>query len=157
MTRVLTIGFLVATVSACAAKSGDAVELNYTVEFPSKSAAVATEGVQLYAFAGRLDCVSLIKGYGPPPTWPNAPVAQTASVSPCALGQTPLSVPFGDYTFLAIASREGKELLIGCAPQTLDGKNQTLKVPLAPFALDRVIPQTSCNLSEKCAGRSCTN
>jgi hypothetical protein len=146
-----------AAAPGCSSTAADPVALSYTVEFPSKSAAVATDAVQVYAFSGALDCISLIKGYGPPPTWPTPPTVQTSSVSPCALDSAAMSLPFGEYTFVAVASRAGSELLIGCAVQALDGKSQILKIPLSLFALDRVIPQSSCNLTEKCAGRSCAN
>jgi hypothetical protein len=143
---------LAGAIVSCSSASNEK-ELQYTVEFPSKSAAVATDAIQVFAFSGSQECVSLIKGYGPPAVWAQAPFAQTASASPCALPA--LSLPFGAYTFLVVGSKEGRELLIGCALQTLDGSTEPLKVPLSLFALDRTIPQTTCNLTDKCAGRSC--
>jgi hypothetical protein len=153
LSSIVGCGFAVA---ACSASSADPVALRYSVEFPSKAAAVATERVQVFAFPGRLDCAALVAGYGPPPSWEVQPAAQTSAVSPCALGSAQISLPFGDYTLLAVGSAGATELLIGCAPQTLNAKTEVVPVSLALFDFSRPIPATDCSLADKCAGKVCT-
>ena len=142
-------------VVACGSTAGDPVALRYSVEFPSRAAAVATDRVQIYAFEGRLDCSSLISSYGPPSSWATPPVSETSAVSPCQLGNATLALPFGEYTLLAVGTAGTSELLIGCANQTFNGKVEVLPVRLTIFDFARPIPPTDCTLADKCGGRSC--
>jgi hypothetical protein len=157
--RHLAIAALPALLVGCA--SARPAPGTYTVDFPSELTAITTDDVQVfvYAYDDTPDlCTTLVEetATGSPVA---SPIASTPQVSPCALeaGGNPLPVGFGQYAFLAVASRQAYgNYLIGCAAQTMSATNTNVSIPLQLVDFTNMLPTTMCTmLSQKCSGQSC--
>jgi hypothetical protein len=133
----------------------------YTVAFPSELTAITTDSVQVFVFpygGTPGTCTLLVEesaSGAPLPT----PIAQTQQLSPCDLvgGGNELPVGFGQYAFLAIATRQGSgDYLIGCAAQIISSTNTSVTIPLQLTDFTNALPTSSCTmLSQRCSGGSC--
>jgi hypothetical protein len=130
----------------------------YTVDFPSELAAITTDSVQISVFpydGAPGTCTMLVEEQATGATLPT-PMAQTRPVSPCVLasGGNELPVGFGQYAFLAVASRQGTgDYLIGCAAQVVSSTNTVVTIPLVLTDFMNALPTSSCTmLSQRCAG-----
>jgi len=147
---------LVALAAGAGCGSGKPVGGSFTVDFPTVADAVATDTVQVfvYTYADASTCQDLFETQRTTQTSPTSFVAQTQTTSPCDLasGSGTLSVPFGSYSFLAVAQSGGMDLLIGCAAQTISDTNSVVSIPLTLESNTTAIPSTSCaDLSAFCS------
>jgi hypothetical protein len=87
-----------------------------------------------------------------------SPIAQTSPTTPCALeaGGNTLPVGFGNFAFLAVASRTQyptSDFFVGCAAQTISATNTNVTISLQLADFVNAIPATKCtSLSEHCGG-----
>jgi hypothetical protein len=145
-----------ASVLASGCGSGSPVGGSYTLDFPTVADAVATDTVQvfLYPYGDADSCQALVEARRTTMMTPAGSTSQTQPVSPCSLsqGSSSLSVPFGNYSFLAIAQSQGADLLLGCAAQTISDTNSVVSIPLTLASETASIPTTACmTLSAFCA------
>jgi hypothetical protein len=143
--------------SACAAKkTSEPAQLSFDIGFPSTSAAVLTDNVKVYVFAGQMSCNDLVR------------LRQTAQPFPAALVETPALAPCqllenrgnsfdlnanADYTMVAVGQIGGHDVFIGCAVQVGYGATQALSIPLTFIDDRQKLGTTNCNtLSDKCKG-----
>jgi len=152
---------LAAPLVAVGCGSGSPVGGTFTIDFPTVADAVATDTVQVfvYPYAAATSCESLFEARkASPQMTPPGSVVQTSTTSPCDLrngSSSSLSVPFGSYSFLAVAAA-GKcssgDFLIGCAAQTISDTNSVVSIPLTLETNTCAVPATSCTtLSSFCA------
>jgi hypothetical protein len=155
------VGFAAVTALAVGCASAKPASGTYTVDFPSELTAITTDSVQVYVYAydGTPDvCTTLVEetSTGSPVA---TPIAATPQLSPCALqaGGNALPVGFGQYAFLAVATRQAYgNYLIGCAAQTMSATNTNVAIPLQLVDFTNQLPTTMCTmLSQKCSGQSC--
>jgi hypothetical protein len=141
--------------------SGSPAPGTYTVDFPSELTAIKTDQVQvfIYPYDGTAGTCSMLveeRATGAPLP---APMAETKPVSPCALaaGGNALPVGFGQYAFLAVATRQGSgDFLIGCAAQVVSATNTNVTIPLTLTNFTNALPTSTCTmLSQLCSGGSC--
>jgi hypothetical protein len=129
---IVAASLVLSLLGACAAKEvGDPVPVNLGIGFPSTPAAVVTDSVRLYVFAGQLDCAELvtIKKTGRP----LPPTVVERRATPCEL-QNGADVEFDrgkSYTVLVSAQVAEKDFLVGCSVQGSFGD-----VRPAPIDLD---------------------
>lgn len=107
---------LSALTSACGS-SADA-EGTYVIEFPSSSAVLATESVDVdvYEAADPSLCINLTERARTNQELPDA-IARVARIDPCALasGDGSLRVSSGERAILVRANRGGRAYLVGCS------------------------------------------
>ena len=154
-TRILLLSLFVP--SACG--SGSPVGGTFTIDFPTVADAVGTDTVQVfvYPYSATMSCEALVEARKTTLMAPPGSIAQTSTTSPCDLvnGSGSLSVPFGSYSFLAVALA-GKcsmgDFLIGCAGQTISDTNSVVSIPLTLETNTCAVPTTSCaSLSAFCS------
>jgi hypothetical protein len=136
--------------------SGSPVGGSFTVDFPTVADAVATSTVQVfvYPYSAPDSCQTLVEARRTTQASPSGSRAETQPTSPCSLsgGSGSLSLPFGEYSFLAVAQSSGTDLLLGCAAQTLSDTNSVVTIPLTLASETVSVPATSCTtLSAFCA------
>lgn len=145
--------------AACAEDKTETVDggLGYSIEFPSKQAAIAAESLKVYVFASDQDCLTLIqtrRGGGQLPAalaeTPAAPVCDY--LSGAAGGDIELAA--GDYVVFAVAQRENQDFLLGCAKQSVSDSVTPEPVNMSLADETRGVPATTCSLlADKCGGR----
>ncbi len=143
----------------CAADDVETVEsgLGYTLEFPSKQAAIATESLKVYVFDASQDCTTLMQSRRAGGVLPTA-LAETAAAPLCDYisGAAGLEIELdaNDYVVFAVAQRENLDMLLGCARQRVDTATEHTPVVLTLADETRPIPTTNCALvADKCGGR----
>ena len=135
----------------------------YTLTFPSTAAAVATESVRVLAFDATdpgSTCSALIQKQKSTIDLPT-PLATSTPLSPCDLEKDTsgdaggaLTIPYGNVAVLAIASRGGKDFLLGCTTQTVDGASPPVVVSLSLANSSVSVPLTTCtDLGTHCQGK----
>jgi hypothetical protein len=142
--------------------SGSPVGGTFTIDFPTVADAVATDTVQVfvYPYAAAMSCEALVEMRKTTQMSPSGSIAQTSTTSPCDLskGSGSLSVPFGSYSFLAVAL-SGKcsmgDFLIGCAAQTISDDNSVVSIPLTLETNACAVPATSCATLSSFCGKQC--
>ena len=143
-------------------KNSPPVQVNYSVGFPSVSAAVDVTGVRVRAFALKSGevfgaCHELVQKAKSEQDL-GTPAGETTMVSPCDLLQNPasgqLKVPFGEYAVLAIAFRGSDALLIGCTTTAVSDKGgKDANIAMSLFSNEVSINNSSCvDLSSHCKG-----
>ncbi len=152
--------FSLVPISLAAASCGGATPApgTYTIGFPSVLAAAATDSVQVFVFpyAAADTCQKLVETVVTAQPLPS-PVASTAQTSPCSLltGGADLSVGFGDFAFLAVATRNkfpNASFLVGCATQTTSSTNTVVNIPLELTDFTNPLPTLTCtSLGQRCA------
>jgi hypothetical protein len=160
MNKILLLSLFVPSMTACG--SGSPVGGTFTVDFPTVADAVATSTIQVfvYPFAAATSCQALFEARETTKMTPAGSVAQTSTTSPCDLksGSGSLSVPFGSYSFLAVAQGGGcttGDLLIGCAAQTISDTNSVVSIPLTLETNACAVPTTSCTTLSSFCSKSC--
>ncbi len=153
----ISCALIVAVSAACASKKTSSPEqIAFDVGFPSTSAAVLTDNVKVYVFAGTQSCNDLVRLRQTAQPFPPT-VAETATLAPCQLLQNDgngfdLDVK-ADYTMVAVGQIGGKDVFIGCAVQAAYGTTQALSIPLTFIDDRQKLGTTMCNkLSDKCRG-----
>lgn len=156
-------------VVACSAGTDPPQQGSITVTFPSVSAAVATDSLQLEVFDApdSSTCLDLVEKRKtgqelPPPLVERQPVPTCTFVENKA---APLEVGYGRRAFLVVgvgcgraagagsAERPPQPCLIGCALQGVGNAKIVVDVPLTLFSNTVDIPATTCTqLSVKCSG-----
>jgi hypothetical protein len=144
---------------AVACGAGTPVGGSYNVDFPTLADAIASDSVQIfvYPYSASNSCQVLIEAYRTNLSAPTSFTSETQPVSSCSFlkGSASLSVPFGEYSFLAVAENQGNDFLVGCAAQTLSDTNSVVDIPLTLASETVSVPSTSCmTLSAFCA-KSC--
>jgi hypothetical protein len=132
---------------------------SFTVDFPTVADAVATDTVQVfvYTYGTATTCQALFEARKTTQTSPSGSIAETQPSGPCDIsaGMGQLALPFGDYSFLAVAQGGGcstGDLLIGCATQTISDTNSVVTIPLTIETDTCAVPTTSCTtLSAFCS------
>jgi hypothetical protein len=129
---------------------------SFTVDFPTVADAVATDTVQIFAYTygTSTTCQALFEARRTTQMSPQGDVAETQTTSPCALsrGMGTLSLPFGNYSFLAVGQAMGADLFLGCAAQTISDTNSVVSIPLTLETDMTAVPATTCaSLSSFCA------
>ena len=133
----------------------------YTITFPSTAAAVATESVQVFVFDTTdpaNTCAQLIVKRKSNVDLPQA-LASSPSLTPCALEQDvdgsaggAVTIPFGPVAVLVVATREGKDFLLGCTNATVSGTSDAVNVSLSLASSSVSVPVSTCaDLSLHCA------
>jgi hypothetical protein len=144
---------------AAACGSGTPVGGSFTVNFPTLADAVATDTVQVfvYPYSANMSCQSLFEARATSQSSPSSFTAQTATVTPCALngGSGSLALPFGEYSFLAVAERKGTDFLIGCAAQTISDTNSVVNISLTLETNTESVPTTSCTTLSAFCSKKC--
>ncbi|AKV03048.1 hypothetical protein AKJ09_09711 [Labilithrix luteola] len=146
------------TLAACAAKTeSDPPPVNFNIAFPSTSAAVLTDSVKVYVFAGTpASCSELVRlrqtQQPLPPT-----VTETGALSPCQLagGQgSTFQLPINEtYTMLAVGQIGSADVFAGCVVQSNYGATEALPIPLSFIDNKQKLATTQCvKLSDKCSG-----
>jgi hypothetical protein len=138
---------------ACSSSSGKG---NFTLDFPSTAAAVATDAVQVYAFDGSdpSACTTLVVQTRSQQTLP-AVINETSPASPCALasGGGSLELNAGTYALLAIGVHQGKNFVIGCGLGGVNSAGGSVTIEMTLFDNTVSVPATSCQrLSQHCSG-----
>ena len=155
--RILLLSLCTLSVAACG--SGAPVGGTFTVDFPTVADAVAADTVQVfvYPYATATSCQALFEARKTTQKSPSGSIAQTSITSPCELskGSGSLSVPFGSYSFLAVATAgecSMGDFLIGCAAQTISDTNSVVSIPLTLETNTCAVPTTGCtSLSSFCS------
>ena len=143
--------------AACAKEEESAPpEIAIQIDFQSTAAAVATDNVKVYVFAGLLSCNDLIRLRQTAQALP-ATVAETPSITPCQLQRNELnSVELDlkkDYTMLAVGQIAGNDVLAGCAQQTAYGATRAVDITVALIDdRQKLTPPACAKLSDKCNG-----
>lgn len=147
---------------ACTACAEDKIEtvdggLGYSIEFPSKQAAIATESLKVYVFGGEQDCLALMQGKKSGTPLP-APLAETPAAPVCdylaGTAGGDMDLPAGEYVVFAVAQRENQDFLLGCAKQVVDAATEPAPINMTLANETRGVPATTCNLlADKCGGR----
>jgi hypothetical protein len=150
-----------ATAALCAACSSDPEPStgNYTIQFPSTAAAVATDTVQLLFFdlpdppADRGPfCQSLIQARKRKD--PQKPSTENVPVNICEMlgGLKPITVAYGEVAILAVAQRRGEDFMIGCAIQTIGNGDAPVPIAMSLIDVGNTVPDTSCaSVSDFCS------
>jgi hypothetical protein len=149
-----SLACLATCVSACG--SGTPVGGSYTVDFPTVADAIASDTVQVlvYPYSASNSCQTLIETYRTTLTAPSNFTSESQPVSACTLdkGSASLSLPLGEYSFLAVAENAGNDFMVGCAAQTLSDTNSVVDIPLTLSSETVSVPPTTCmTLSSFCA------
>ena len=147
------------TCTACAEDKIETVDggLGYSIEFPSKQAAIAAESLKVLVFGGEQDCLTLIQGRKSGTPLPAA-LAETPAAPVCdylsgSVGGD-IELPAGDYVVFAIAQRGNQDFLLGCARQSVNATVEHTPVNLNLADEQKSVPATTCNLlADKCGGR----
>jgi hypothetical protein len=154
---------------ACSAGTDPPQQGSITVTFPSVSAAVATDSLQLEVFDAPdpSTCLDLVEKRKtgqelPPPLLERLPVPTCTFLDNKA---APLEVGYGRRAFLVVGvgcaraagagvgERPAQPCLIGCALQGVGNAKIVVDVPLTLFSNTVDIPTTTCTqLSVKCKG-----
>jgi len=150
-----------AVLVACSSdKTGSQAATTYafSIDFQSKDAAISVDTVHIEVYDAKSTCSSLTlkrTSGGQLPT----PVAQIDPVNVCDLLASKggvVEVPYGTFSILVVASRSGKDWLIGCAseqvgPQsgspptiTLSNFDNSVNVPLSPC------PNVTAHCAQQC-------
>lgn len=145
--------------TACAKDTTETVDggLGYSIEFPSKQAAIASESLKVYVFGADQDCLTLIQGRKSGTPLPTA-LAETPAAPVCdyisgAVGGD-MELPEGEYTVFAVAQRENQDFLLGCAKQVVNASTEPAPVNMSLANETKGVPTTTCNLlADKCGGR----
>jgi hypothetical protein len=139
--------------------SGTPVGGSYIIDFPTLIDAVASDTVQVFVYAYPANtCESVVETFRTTSAAPTSFVAETQPVSPCALSSAgnALSVPLGEYAFLAVTVSGGKSLLVGCAAQTISDTNSVVDIPLTLASETVSVPMTtSCTTLSGFCAKSC--
>jgi hypothetical protein len=134
----------------------------YTITFPSTAAAVASDSVQVLVFDAGKDsasvedlCPNLVlmrkNNQQLPPRLLEVPPA-----SPCDLlgGSGTMTIPYGSHALLAVAEREGKDFLIGCAIENVTQNSELSPIDLTLVDDQSTVPATTCaQLSAFCQNK----
>ena len=163
MTRRLAVSAVTLALSLGCGSGGDTAPGTFTVDFPTNAAAIATNSVQVFAYATTVfdggaagaagACETIIearRGNNLTAT----PAATSSVVTPCSLltGAGKVSVSFGSYAFLAVGQQNGTDFLLGCAEQTITSSNTVVVIPLSLAAPGITVPATTCtSLGQSCA------
>lgn len=161
MSRRLAIGasMLLAalTSAACAEDKTETVDggLGYSIEFPSKQAAIASESLKVYVFGAEQDCLALMQGRRSgtplPPALAETPAAPVCDYLSGAVGGD-MELAEGEYVVFAVTQRENIDFLLGCAKQAVNPATAPVPVNLTLADAQRGVPPTTCNLAQKCGG-----
>ncbi|AKV03476.1 hypothetical protein AKJ09_10139 [Labilithrix luteola] len=160
MIRSSLVALAALLIAACSAGESDPSTGTYTVQFPSTSAAIATDSVQLFVFdvgagdpnARTTICQNLLQSRKRHD--PMSAIVENPPVTTCELlqGAKPISVPYGEHAVLAIGARRGADFLMGCTVQTFGDGNAPIAIPLALADITVAVPATACNsVSDFCA------
>jgi len=142
--------------SACG--SGTPVGGSFAVDFPTLADAVASDTVQIFAYPYPMStCEAVVESFRTNSAPPANFTAETQPTSPCSLGgaANTLSVPFGEYAFLAVTVNGGKSFLVGCAAQTISDTNSVVDIPLTLASESVSVPTTSCTTFSAFCAKSC--
>lgn len=150
---------LAAACAACAEDKTETVDggLGYSIEFPSKQAAIAAESLKVYVYGADQDCVSLIQtrrsGGQLPPAVAETPAAPLCDFLAGTAGRD-IELAAGQYVVFAVAERENQDFLLGCAKQQIDKSVTPEPVNMSLADETKPVPATTCNLlADKCGGK----
>jgi hypothetical protein len=150
---------LLAFAGACACGSGSPVGGSFTVDFPTVADAVATGTVEVfvYPYSASNGCQTLVEARRTTSMSPMGFTTETQPTSPCTLsqGSGSLSLPFGQYSFLAVAQSNGTDLLLGCAAQTISDTNSEVTIPLTLASETASVGTTSCMTLASFCSKQC--
>lgn len=143
--------------AGCSSESEAPVALN--VVFPSTAMAIASDEITFIAYddssqgaCQRIYLKRISNQTDLPPV-----LAQSNPVAVCdaAFGRAaPLVLPFGKHAILAVATRKGSDLLIGCADVAVSSEGGEVSVDLALPGATPLPPISSCaTLGEYCEDR----
>jgi hypothetical protein len=139
--------------------SGPPVGGSFTVDFPTIGDAVATDTVQVFAYAygTATSCQALFEARMTTSMSPPGSVAETPPTSPCELrqGMGTLAIPFGSYSFLAVGQAGGSDLFIGCAAQVISDVNSVVAIPLTLASNMTPVRPTSCESLASFCSKGC--
>jgi hypothetical protein len=138
--------------------SGPPVGGSFTVDFPTLADAVGSDTVQIFVYPYPANtCEAVVEDFRTNSAPPMNFTSETQPVSPCSLGGAgnALSVPFGEYAFLAVTVNGGKSFLVGCAAQTLSDTNSVVDIPLTLASETVSVPMTSCTTFSAFCAKSC--
>ena len=133
--------------AACAPKDKASFTLN--VDFPSTALAIASDEVKFIVYddpapgaCQRIYLKRITNQADLPPVVLDGP---PVSVCDLAFGRsTPLDLPIGRHSILAVASRAKQDLLVGCADVALSEDGGEVVVDLALPGATPVPPLSSC-------------
>lgn len=156
----ISLGSVSLLLVACAKEEArEGPDVPVQIDFQSTAAAIATENVKVYVFAGLLNCNDLIRLRQTEQALP-ARVAETPAVTPCQLQRNELnSLELDlrkDYTMLAVGQIGGKDVLAGCTQQAAYGTTVAIDITVALIDDRQKLAPTKCaKLSDKCNGLQC--
>ncbi len=151
---------LVGLVCLAACGEGAPSKGSYSLVFPSVAAAVAADSVRVLVFDAPADkhatlCADLLqlqKTRGLPKALVEGAPTRVCDAQSGTGAE--LAVGYGDRAFLAVASRQGADFLVGCAIENVGAGDAPAKVFLAPASTKVIVPPTTCTtLSDACSGR----
>jgi hypothetical protein len=138
----------------------DPTPASYRIDFKTVEAAIATDFVEVLVYnATGIEnkiCTDIVssKREGKELTPPQ--FRSTKSHTPCELWANvtqPMDVSFGSKAFVAIAKRQGTELLIGCKTAAVGPGKAVAVIPMDMFVEGDPLPETKCTrLSDYCGG-----
>jgi hypothetical protein len=145
--------------AACAEDKTETVDggLGYAIEFPSKQAAIASDSLKIYVFGSDQDCLTLMQNRRSGGQLPAA-VAETQAAPVCdylsGSAGGDITLDPGDYVVFAVAQRENKDFLLGCAKQSVSSSVAPEPVNMSLADETSGVPATTCNLlADKCGGK----
>ena len=161
--RRVALGLFLA---ACTSGQADPSRGIYTVDFPSTSAAVATDFVQILIFDVPVEsrahvCADLVTARitDPASLEPSVTPAPAANICEMRAGRKAVAVPYGEHALLAIAQRKNQQgqiedFLIGCAVMTIGDGDAPLPIPVRLVSVNAPVPTTNCgSVGEYCDGK----
>jgi hypothetical protein len=167
--RALSLLAASGVVVACSAPTDPPQEGTIIVTFPSVSAALATDTLQLEVFDApeASTCLELVEKRKTGQDLPK-PLVERLPIPTCTFVDNkaaPLDVGYGRRAFLVVgvgcgraagpgsSARLPQPCLIGCALQGVGNAKITVDVPLTLFSNTVDVPATTCTqLSVKCRG-----
>lgn len=161
-TRIITAAVPLALVVACTAAADGPSSGTYTVRFPSTSAAVATDTVQLFVFeppasgAARADfCQSLIQSRKRKETLRAIQQNQPVNICELLAGKKPVTIAYGEKAILAVAQRKAVDFMAGCVIQTLGDGDAPSEINLSLLDVSISVPDTTCSSVTEFCTKQC--
>jgi hypothetical protein len=162
--QVVTAGAVLCATQLACGSGGDTTAGTFAVDFPTTDDAIATSGVQVFAYqttqfeGGASDACQTLVEERRLGNLNTTPIASSAVVTPCQLmnGAGKVAISFGNYAFLAVGQQMNNgtatDLLLGCAEQTISSSNTVVIIPLS-LASTAMVPTTQCSsLMQSCSG-----
>jgi hypothetical protein len=167
-TRLVAVSLLcgavaTASLAACSPGTADQKSGPLAITFPSTSAAIATDTVEVRVFDGSVstnDCLTLIQTEQKSQPLPK-PLFDTGKTETCSYFQNqvkPFDMGYGSRAFLVVGQRAATtgatatDFLIGCTVAGIGDVSNNVNVELAVFDATTQVPaSTKCSsLTDKC-------